>query len=38
MSKFLEVVGESLKGMNVGFHQGFREGGVITPNKIEVRE
>lgn len=27
MSKFMEVVGESLKGMNVILYQGFREGG-----------
>lgn len=29
----MEVVGESLKGMNVILYQGFREGGETTLNE-----
>lgn len=34
----MEVVGESLKGMNVILYQGFREGGETTRNEKGGRE
>lgn len=35
MSKFMEVVGKPLKGMDVSLYQGSREGGKLFPVKWE---
>jgi len=37
MNKFMEVVGEPLKGMDVSLYQGSREGREIIPSEMRGR-